>query len=177
MVQRLERLCNAAACASTRLDASSLFVDIGSGVGKLVTALALLTPARALGVELIEARAAAASAALDEAVAQGSVTEPEVRRLSLVHADATTTGVLPESTTHAFLPNLCFPDSLTATLLAALARMPGLRCIITIKKLHQPDLDGLPSSATCQLQLIQVHRVKMTWDDAAKMYFYGCRAV
>ena len=176
MVEQLQGLCSAAACASTRLEAGSLFVDIGSGVGRLVTALALLTPARALGVELIEARAAAASAALDEAVEQGRITESEARRLSLVHADATTAGVLPEDTTHAFLPNLCFPDSLTATLLSMLARRPGLRCIITIKKLPQAELDGWAASASCQLQLVKVQRVKMTWDDAAKMFFYGCRA-
>ena len=112
MIDELDALCAApAACASTALVTDSHFVDIGSGVGKLVVSIALLTPADSTGIEFVARRAAAADAGLSDAIAQGLVTHGEASRVHLLHADATEDGVLPVDTTHAFLPNLCFPGA------------------------------------------------------------------
>ncbi|KAL1528843.1 hypothetical protein AB1Y20_010166 [Prymnesium parvum] len=172
LIEELESLHESAPCLSTALDSSSHFVDIGSGMGKLVVSAAILTPARALGVELLEGRAAGASAALADAISKGLISRDEAHRIKLLHADATADGVLPYTITHAFLANLCFPEELTSKILTVLARAPGLRSIISLKNL---PLFNWPSNATCQLQLMSVRRMRMTWDDAARMYFYACK--
>lgn len=71
--------------------------------GKLVLSTPVLTLARATGVELLQARASAASAALADALGKGLLSGEEGSRVKLLHADATEEGVLPRSGTHAFL--------------------------------------------------------------------------
>lgn len=67
--------------------------------------------------------------------------------------------------------NLCFPDALTEELIGRLGRMPRLQCVITLKPL---PASAQPSDSHCRLQLQAVRRVRMTWDDTAKVYLYGC---
>ena len=46
-------------------------VDVGSGVGKAVVAVAMITPARAVGLEIVAERAERAATGLAEALDRG----------------------------------------------------------------------------------------------------------
>eukprot|EP00962_Isochrysis_galbana_P057980 scaffold30635_cov135-Isochrysis_galbana.AAC.2 len=112
----------------------SLFLDIGSGVGRLVLATALLTGAKAVGVEVVEARHMAAVRALARAQASGTLTPKQASRVGLLHADATKTTALPDAT-HAYLSNLCFPPDLEREIALALVALPSLRFAVTLRPL------------------------------------------
>ena len=64
-----------------RLGPRDTFYDLGSGVGKLVLLAGMTTPARAVGVELVEPRHLHARGALDHAVRQGLVPGDRLRFL------------------------------------------------------------------------------------------------
>ena len=120
------------------LTSSDTFVDIGSGVGKVVASVALLSPAYAVGVEVVPTRAAAAQSALTAARAAGVLSDAEAARVELREGDATRPGMLPANATFAYLSNLCFSDALNTALVAALGRLPRLRCVGSLRQLLEP---------------------------------------
>lgn len=85
MLQLLEHM-----PAAHALTPSSVLVDVGSGVGKLVLAAAVLSPvALAVGLEIEPQRAEIATSALAAATRLGLLRAPEAERVRLLHADAT----------------------------------------------------------------------------------------
>ena len=163
------------------LGVQDTFVDVGSGEGKAVAAVALLTPARSVGVEIVAERAELARHALADAAAQGLLSEAEAARVTLLHEDATRPGILPETTTYAYLSNLCFSPELNRRFMGILEALPALRCVGTLRRLPQADgeahegRDGGAGGARCQLHFSHALRVRMSWDDRARLYIYCCR--
>ena len=154
------------------LDEAALLVDVGSGVGKLLMATVLLTPARARGIELVAERAARAEAARADALGAGLLTEEEARRVALRHADATARGAL-DGATHVYMANLCFPEALNRAMLAALAAVPSLRCVATLRDL--PLRDAWPADArACRLERVAERLVGMSWADNVAVSYYCC---
>lgn len=179
------------------LTASDTFVDIGSGVGKAVASVALLSPAYAVGVEVVPTRAAAAQSAVSAARAAGVLSDVEAARVELREGDATRPGTLPANATFAYLSNLCFSDALNTALVAALGRLPRLRCVGSLRQLleHPPEsgdekgaLTGTSVSggvtsplsaataraARCRLRLKHTVRIRMSWDDTTSLHVYCC---
>mmetsp|Transcript_49670 Transcript_49670/g.98874 ORF Transcript_49670/g.98874 Transcript_49670/m.98874 type:complete len:257 (-) Transcript_49670:302-1072(-) len=140
-------------------------VDIGSGVGKAVVAVAMVTRARAIGLEIVAERAKRAAEALAEAESRGvRMPRPshqnvnrnphphpyhphphpercqlleahETARIDLRHGDALQPGTLPASTTFAYLSNLCFSMDLNLAIVQVLRTLPRLRCIGSLREL------------------------------------------
>lgn len=129
-------------CGSAALRrGASVFVDVGSGVGKLVATVALAAGVEAHGIELDGGRAADAAAAVRDAAEQGLLTPRETALIHLSQGDATEPGALPPRATHVFLSNLCFPDAVGSRLLQLLSRLPRLQVTPT---LHQTASNAEP---------------------------------
>ena len=174
-----------------QFDASDCFVDVGSGVGKLVLATALLSSARAVGIEVVPDRHQRATAALADATRLGVLTAEEASRVQLIHGDALERNTLPPDTTFLYLSNLCFSSALNQQLLHAVTALPKLRCLASLRELALVDADHddgaqlaralvRPSvqarSATCgRLELARTLQVSMTWDDQTSLFIYCCR--
>lgn len=176
------------------LAADDTFVDVGSGVGKLVAAVAMLTPARSVGIEYVAERAERADAALADAARAGLLTGAEARRVDLRQGDATAAGAIPHETTHAFLSNLCFSRALNGALLRSLASLPRLRCVASLRELPLPPPpraapaasgsarsarepgEGAPAPPPpCELAHAGSRRVRASWDDAVLLHVYCCK--
>ena len=166
---------------------TDVIVDVGSGVGKFVLAVALLSPsARAVGLEIVRERHLRATQALSDAKASGLLLDHEASRVRFALGDATQTGILPADTTLAFLSNLCFSSDLNRRLLQALLRLPKLRCIASLRKLeiepvgvagaHAPPDYSPDEPPSCgRIELVRSLRVSMSWDDRTRLYVYCCR--
>ena len=135
--------------AEHRLGRGSVFVDIGSGVGKLVVAVAMVSEAAAFGIELSTERATMAADAVASAASLGLLSSDEVDRITLAQGDATADGALPQGTSHVWLANTCFPEGLTRALLAAIVALPNLRCVVALQPLPQT-----PPGDACGLELV-----------------------
>ena len=123
--------------AEHRLGRGSVFVDIGSGVGKLVVAVAMVSEAAAFGIELSTERATMAADAVASASSLGLLASEEVDRITLAQGDATADGALPQGTSHVWLANTCFPEGWTRALLSAIVDLPNLRCVVALQPLPQ----------------------------------------
>jgi len=158
--------------SSFPLDKDALLVDVGSGVGKLLLAAVLLSPAKARGIELVAQRAALAEAARADALRRGLIGEEEGARLELLHADATQPGVL-EGATHVYMANLCFPEALNRAMTTALAAVASLRCVLTLRDL--PLREAWPADAkACRLTRVTEVSVGMSWADNVGVSYYCC---
>jgi len=112
-------------------------VDVGSGVGKAVVAVAMITPARAVGLEIVAERAERAAAGLAEAVDRGLLSKAEAARAEVRQADALLPDAIPLNTSYAYVSNLCFSDELNRGIVAVLRSLPRLRCVASLAELPQ----------------------------------------
>ena len=158
--------------AAHPLDDGATLLDVGSGAGKLLIATALLTPARARGVEYVAGRAALAAAALAEASRDGLLAADEERRVEPIHADATAPGAL-DGATHLYMANLCFPDALNRAMVGALAAVASLRCVATLRPLPL-DEEWPRDAAACRPKPVAERMVSMSWADGVGVTFYCC---
>jgi hypothetical protein len=175
----------------------SVCVQVGSGVGKLVLALPLLTHAHAVGIEIDDERAASAEAALRDARTLSLLSEDEASRLQLRHGDALAQGAIPANTTLVYISNLCFPPALSGAIAARLLTLPKLQCVAASLELdpsaaevpvtddkssadaHAPDLP-IPEAPTaprpgCRLVLQRTLQVSNTWDEHSRLHVYCVR--
>ena len=158
------------------------FLDVGSGVGKAVMAVAMLTNASAVGVEYVHERASRAAAALEDALALRLMAPEEAARVSLLERDATQPGALAQATTHAYLANLCFPRELTLALVRRLQQLPHLRCVGSLRQLPETAQEAEADDGVAEhealpcarLRLVRSLRVPMSWDDHTRMYIHCC---
>ena len=189
------------AATAAGFGAGDTVVDVGSGVGKVVVAMAMLTGARAVGIELNAERALIADGALDDAVARGLLSADEASRVQLRRGDATRDAVLPSGTTFVYMSNLCFSAADNARLRATLQHLPQLRCVAALKELDggrplppagaagaaggaaaAAERDGVggdgeqggAAAASCRLDYVRQLRVRMTWDDHSRLHIYCC---
>ena len=145
-----------------------MFVDIGSGVGKLVVAVAMVSEAVAFGIELSTERATMAADAVASAASLGLLSSEEVDRITLAQGDAPADDALPQGTSHVWLANTCFPEDLTRAL-AAIVAHPSLRCVVALQPLPPPA----PGDA-CGLELVATRLLRMSWSDVPAR-FYCCK--
>ena len=71
------------------------------------------------------------------------------------------------------MANLCFPDALNRAMLAALAAVPSLRCVATLRDL--PLRDAWPADArACRLEHVAERLISMSWADNVAVSYYCC---
>ena len=154
-----------------------IFVDVGSGVGKLVLALPLLTNvARAVGIEVEPVRHQRAQDALRDATRRGLLTAEEGERIVLSEEDATLDGALPAATSLVYLSNLCFGEALSRAITRQLRRLPRLQCVAALRELDGSDATAhVDDEASCRLTWVRSLRVATTWDEHSRLHIYCCR--
>jgi hypothetical protein len=159
------------------LTPTDVVVDVGSGVGKFVLAVAMRSRARSVGIEVVRERAERAATALKEARRAGLLTAAEADRVELLEDDATRPGALSDTTTFVFLSNLCFSPDLNIAVADALMGLPQLRCVAALRELPAAALSkDLPSphDENRKFALLRTLRVRTTWDDHTRLHLY-CR--
>ena len=122
----------------------SVVYDLGSGLGKVVLQLAMLTRAKMLiGVELVESRAKLAQRALRAALDNGLITHQERARVTLAHGDAFLDRRLALAS-HLYLANTCFSSAMYSQLheLLTSGRLTDLKLVVTLRPLPDSFLVG-----------------------------------
>ena len=169
----LFRVMGLSASAKQRV-ARPVFVDLGSGAGRLVAqAWFELAPAaiieRAIGVELASSRHEAAVRAWASVRAAGDApsladgAEPQFVLGSLLDVDLT-------DATHVYVASLLMRDDLLDKLWARLrdpAQTPRLAVVASLREFRAADADGVVS---------EVHQVAMNWNEACRVYVYRIAA-
>eukprot|EP00929_Paragymnodinium_shiwhaense_P013840 TRINITY_DN121688_c0_g1_i1.p1 TRINITY_DN121688_c0_g1~~TRINITY_DN121688_c0_g1_i1.p1 ORF type:complete len:1054 (+),score=242.67 TRINITY_DN121688_c0_g1_i1:219-3380(+) len=157
---------------------TGIFVDVGSGLGKLPVAAALVTPVKAaVGIEVVASRASAASDAREEAIRQGLLAPSEANRIQLQEGDAFSPGALPENATHVFCNSLCFDDALNLKLITAMIGLEenSLHCFVAPVKY---DIEEMAKTAGLDSVPCLRHKksvkVEMSWSPAVEVHYYCC---
>ena len=132
-------------------DARSVFVDVGSGYGRLAMYVALATPcARVVGLEIHKDRHDLAAKMQREQAAL-------VPHLEFTCADVRTTGI-PSDATHIFMCSTCFSAELCR---AVVDKAPASAvCLVSLTPL---DTDAWTLQAT--------HSLKCTWSTSKAHYY------
>ena len=133
-------------------------------------AAAILTPMRAVGLEVIAERHERAEAALTESVQRGLLESSEAARVQLVHGDATSRAMLPDDTPFVSLSNLCFSGELNRQLLGALRMLPRLKCLASLRELAlESEQEGREPR---RLRHVRTLSSSMSWDDDSRLHIY-----
>jgi hypothetical protein len=146
--------------AATGLSAADRFVDLGSGVGKVVVQVAMQVPgARCTGIELDSERHAGARRLLKAALAEGFVAK---RQVTLRHASMLEAKL--DGATVLFANSTCFPAPLLAQLAERVASLGGPLMFVSLQPLarKQARLFAPPRTRRCAT----------SWDRANEMHIY-----
>ncbi|WP_165703970.1 hypothetical protein [Enhygromyxa salina] len=138
------------------------FVDLGSGLGKVVLLAAMTTPVgRALGVELSATRVAVAARVL--ATAQREHVAGS-RRAAFVQADMLRHPL--DEATVIYTCSTAFSSAFMARLQRRLAKLPRLRTLVSLQ-----DFDPHPA-----FELREVVRLDASWKRGTKVHIYARRS-
>lgn len=140
------------------LGEDDVFVDFGSGVGRLLLTAALRSPVRrVVGVELLRDRHVAATRAVDGAVARGWV---ESSRVELRNEDILETS-LAEATVF-YTCSTAFPDELTLALAARVAGLKRATLFVTTQEVEEGP----------RMRLRRTLRLDMSWSRSSRVHIY-----
>jgi len=145
--------------AATRLGAGDVFVDLGSGVGKVVLQVALAIPGvRCIGIEIDGARHASACEALRRAEACGAL---EPGRCVLLHGDMRRADL--GTATVLFAHATCFPAAMLGSVARRIAAQDRTVTLVTTGKLsgRAARLLAFTGSRACQLSWDRHHRIHL----------------
>ena len=143
------------------LQRDDVFVDLGSGGGKVTLAAALFTKVRrARGVELSHERHALACEARSRAVARRLLSR---RKCEFIHGDLRRTPL--EDATVVYTCSTAFSTPFLMGIARRLARAPKLRCFASFR-----DLDPHP-----RFELAETLRLDVSWRRRACLYVYRPR--
>jgi SAM-dependent methyltransferase len=144
--------------AQLELGPEDLFVDMGSGIGKVALLAAMTTDVgRALGIELSETRHAQAERALQRAREQDV---PGTERVSFAQADMLTHPL--DDATVVYTCSTAFLPGFMKRLVRRLASLPNLRKLATLQ-----DLDPHPA-----FELVEIYRLDASWKRRTKVHVY-----
>jgi hypothetical protein len=148
---------------ATRLGADDVFVDLGSGVGKVVLRVALAVPGvRCIGIEIDGARHASACEALRRAEACG-VLEPG--RCVFRHGDIRQADFSPA--TVFFAHSTCFPAAMLGAVARRIAAQERAGTLVTTSR--------LTGRAGTLLAFIATRACQLSWDKHHLMHLYRLR--
>ena len=136
---------------------SSIFLDVGSGVGQVVLSAALLGGvSQSIGVEIVPARHAVAERALAELASNESFVQ---HRVILSCSDILAESSLISDVSHVFIANAVWNDELTAQVVLHVAEQCPHICAIAT--LNAPPSDALRAAG---LQHHCTLPVAVSWD-------------
>ena len=139
-----------------------LFVDLGSGLGKVVMLAAMTTGVgRALGVELSPTRVALAEQVLALARREQLA---GVDRAAFVEGDMLRHPL--DEATVIYTCSTAFSDSFMKRLQGRLVTLPRLRKLVSLQ-----DFDAHPAFELCE-----IHRLDASWKRRTKVYVYERRS-
>jgi hypothetical protein len=148
---------------ATGLSADDVFVDLGSGVGKVVLQVALAVPGvRCIGIEIDGARHASACEALRRAEACG-VLEPG--RCVFWHGDIRQADFPPA--TVFFAHSTCFPAAMLGAVARRIAAQDQAATLVTTRR--------LTGRAGTLLAFVATRACKLSWDRHHRMHLYRWR--
>lgn len=135
------------------------FVDLGSGLGKVVLLAAMTTAVgRALGVELSPARVAVAERVLSRARRERI---PGVSRAAFVEHDMMRCDL--DEATVIYTCSTAFSSAFMVRLQRRLAKLPRLRTLASLQ-----DFEPHPA-----FELREIYKVDASWKRQTKVYVYG----
>ncbi|WP_181233395.1 hypothetical protein [Enhygromyxa salina] len=138
------------------------FVDLGSGLGKVVLLAAMTTPVgRALGVELSATRVDVAARVLAQAQRERVA---GTRRASFVRADMLRHPL--DQATVIYTCSTAFSSAFMARLQRRMVELPRLRTLVSLQ-----DFDPHPA-----FELREVVRLDASWKRGTKVHIYARRA-
>jgi SAM-dependent methyltransferase len=141
-----------------KLTKKDIFYDLGSGVGKLVTQVALNTPvAKAVGVELSPTRFNHAMDVKKEIEKRRLLKNT---KLSFLNENILTVPV--SDATVVFMCSTCFSDELMRSLTDKLSKLKKGARILTLRKMPEPH----------PFTLIKTYQLPMTWAHNTAVYLY-----
>lgn len=146
-----------------RLDEYDTFYDLGSGIGKVATQVALTTRARAVGVELSPTRHNIADGIRHELLRKNILRHPNKLRFiegNIIDVDLSDASVI-------FMCSTCFSDELMKKITEKISKLPQVVHVITLKELTPHDTydiyDFFPG---------EPFNVPTTWSDNTPVYWY-----
>ena len=145
---------------ATRMTASDSFIDLGSGVGKVVLQVAMLVPGiRSMGIELDSERHEGARRALRAAVREGLVPKGActLKHDSILDAKYGRASVLLANST-------CFPSALLAQVSQRIATMRRPITFVTFQE--------LPKRWAQPFEPPVIRRCATSWDAKNEMCIY-----
>jgi SAM-dependent methyltransferase len=129
------------------------FYDLGSGVGKACMQVALVTPARAVGVELSPSRTAKAREALKRVENSYHI------KSKVEFKEENITDVTMKKSAVVFTCSACFPDKLLNDIAEKCKKTPGMVRVLSLK--------ALPG-----LTPVKVYKLPMTWTLQTDVFYY-----
>jgi SAM-dependent methyltransferase len=153
----------AALLSAFPLTTQDVFVDLGSGMGKLALQVFLTSGVRKVtGIELMPALHARAVLARDNMLAELPEIVMPGRELQFLQGDFF--NVPFSDATVVLLGSPCFSPAFMMAMGEIINRLPAVRCVFTLRPI--PNLE--------RLRFCQTLRVQCSWD-VALCYVYRCR--
>lgn len=146
------------------LDKNAVLYDLGSGIGKVATQVALTTPARAVGIELSPTRHAIAANIKNELVRKNILTEDKLQFI-----EGNILDVNLNNATVIFMCSTCFSDELMKKITEHIYNIPHAHAVqvITLKQLTPYNTykfeEFIPG---------KTFNLCMTWSDCTPVYTY-----
>lgn len=143
-----------------QLKSDDLFIDLGSGVGKVVIQTGLSTPAKAMGYELSPSRYQLAQEIKQALIKDKVLLDPskiEFVEDNIVNAPFDRATVI-------FMCSTCFSDELMQKLADSIAKSPTVKYAISLRQ--------LPSSNFGTFTLEKTFNLPMTWSANTPVYLY-----
>lgn len=140
-----------------------VFYDLGSGIGKVATQVALTTPARAVGVELSPTRHAIAHDIRHELIRENYLKHPNKLRFvegNILDANLNDASVI-------FMCSTCFSDELMKKITEKIYKIPHVVQVITLKELTPHNTDHFDAFTAGQ-----TFTIPMTWSEKTPVHTY-----
>lgn len=145
-----------------------VFVDLGSGTGKMTTQVAIdhTHCMRAIGVELSETRHSAGVSALAEGVDRGWISADQRSRILLLNQNALEADMSEANVV--YLANYAFSDELSQRIADAVLSVeaaPQLEVVFTLREFQAPE--------RVRLILVEKTTAEMSWARGQEVYVYA----
>lgn len=137
------------------LTKSDTFYDLGSGVGKACIQVGLVTPAKAIGVEISPTRVKKAREALNRLKKDHKIKIDD--KIQFKEGDVANENIKPSAVV--FACSTCFSEKLLNVLVEKFKKTPGRVRVLSLKV-----LPGLSPE--------KVYQLPMSWTAAAAVYYY-----
>ncbi len=144
------------------LQAHDVFYDLGSGIGKVATQVALTTPAQAIGIELSPTRHEIAAHIKNELLQKNILTEDKLQFIegNILDVNLNNASVI-------FMCSTCFSEELMKKITENIYNIPHAIKVITLKQLTPHNTYRFE-----EFKAGKTFNLCMTWSDCTPVYTY-----